>query len=239
MEEEKNNVLQPESDTTDEIKKDAEGDSFQPNPAPEPHSQPQGSIPHQPEETEEPENDEEDNNNGEDKKPAKEPDKPEEPKSNDTEEEKLCGNNTPPSNSNEVDWEGVKNQIDTYKETIEGKKCCCMIGHIILIAACLVMVGLITRAFICNCENILTNNRAGILLFGLFLLLILSAGMLIYHLVKSKKKYYSALNRLELLKTRIILKKDKTTYLIDIDRELQLIARILESTPNHDNYLNQ
>lgn len=233
MEDEQNTVELPESNTSDKIKKADEGGTHAPNPEPEPLSQQPCPIPPQQEEIEETENDEEDKN------PAKEPDKPEEPKSNDTEEEKLCGNNTPPSNSNKVDWEGVKNQIDTYKETIEGKKCCCMIGHIILIAACLVMVGLITRAFICNCENILTNNRAGILLFGLFLLLILFAGMLIYHLVKSTRKYYSALNRLELLKTRIILKKDKTTYLTDIDRELQLIARILESTPNHDNYLNQ
>lgn len=159
--------------------------------------------------------------------------KPAEPTINDPDGKDAnngAGNNTPSTDNDEAYWKAVEADIDKYQETIETKKCYCMISHIILIAACLVLVGLIIRAFVCDCENITNNNHASILFFGLFVLLLLTAGGLVYHFMRSNNKYDSVLNRLEILKTRIGLKKDKSTYLTDIDRELQLVARILESS---------
>lgn len=128
-----------------------------------------------------------------------------------------------------INWEEVDQRIDSYKSTIEGKKCCSIILHIIGIILCLVGIGLITKAIYCDCEDVTQNTYALVLLFGLFVILLVTVVFLSYFMVKANRRYCSALIRLEILVTRMNLKKDETTIISDIDHEFQLIARILES----------
>lgn len=130
----------------------------------------------------------------------------------------------------EDDVDGLKNPIEKFRDNIKERKWWCLFFYGLLIVACLVGVGLITRAFICDCENVTTNKYASVLLYALLFLLIVVAGVLVYFQAKTNRKYNAALNRLELLLTRMSIKKEQTTVFANIDRELQLIARILESS---------
>lgn len=112
----------------------------------------------------------------------------------------------------EVDVDGLKNPIEKFRDSIKERKWCCFFFYGLLIVACLVGVGLITRAFICDCENVTTNKYASVLLYALLFLLIVVAGALVYFQAKTNRKYNAALNRLELLLTRMSIKKDRTTF---------------------------
>lgn len=141
----------------------------------------------------------------------------------------VKGNDTPAKEEKEVDWDGLKKNVESCQNKIETKKRWSNFVYGVLIITCLVAICLITRAFICDCENITTNKYASILLYGLLFVLIVVTGCLSYILAKSYRKYNAALSRLELLVTRMLIKKDQSTVFANIDRELQLVARILES----------
>lgn len=138
-------------------------------------------------------------------------------------------NDTHAKEDKKVDWDGLKKTVEACQNKIETKKRWSNFVYGVLIIACLVVIGLITRAFICDCENVTTNKYASFLLYGLLFVLIVVTGCLSYILAKSYRKYNTVLSRLELLVTRMLIKKDKSTVFADIDRELQLVARILES----------
>ena len=141
----------------------------------------------------------------------------------------VKGNDTPAKEEKEVDWDGLKKTVKACQNKIETKKRWSNFVYGVLIIVCLVVICLITRAFICDCENVTTNKYASFLLYGLLFVLIVVTGCLSYILAKSYRKYNTVLSRLELLVTRMLIKKDKSTVFADIDRELQLVARILES----------
>lgn len=138
----------------------------------------------------------------------------------------------PPKNDG-IDLSKLILEVEKYKKEKEEKRNKCVGWKLFLIVVCLIGVVCITRAFICDCEKITENVYAIVILYGLLALFIIGALLLSYLLVSCKRRYDLAINRLELLVTRLKIKNDnknKSTIISDIDRELQLIARILETT---------
>lgn len=136
-----------------------------------------------------------------------------------------------PSENDGIDLSKLSQEVESYKKGIEEKRKNSVGWKRFLILICLIGVVCITRAFICDCENITENVYAIVILCGLLILLIIGATLLSFLLVSYKRRYDLAINRLELLITRLKLKneeKNKSTIISDIDRELQLVARIME-----------
>lgn len=141
-----------------------------------------------------------------------------------------------PSENDCIDLSKLSQEVESYKKGIEKKRKNSVGWKLFLIVVCLIGVVCITRAFICDCEKITENVYAIVILYGLLILLIIGAALLSYLLVSCKHRYDLAINRLELLISRLKIKNDnknKSTIISDIDRELQLIARIYEHTNNN------
>lgn len=141
-----------------------------------------------------------------------------------------------PSENHCIDLSKLSQEVESYKKGIEKKRKNSIGWKRFLILICLIGVVCITRAIVCDCEKITEKVYAIVILYGLLVLLITGVALLSYLLVSYKHRYDLAINRLELLITRLKLKNDaknKSTIISDIDRELQLIAKIMESK-NHE-----
>lgn len=120
------------------------------------------------------------------------------------------------------------NPFSDYLTRIKKKKCGFAIWHIIFVLLCLAGVCVITRAIVCDCDNVTQNIYALVLMCTLWLLLIVVAVVFTYLIIRSNCRYNAAISRLEILETRLKVNEGKQNSIADIDRELQLIARILE-----------
>lgn len=121
------------------------------------------------------------------------------------------------------------NPVTDYLNYVKKKKCGSVFWHIIIVLLCLAGVYLITRAIVCDCENVTQNIFALVLMYMLWLLLIIMAMVFTCLIIRSNSRYNMAINRLELLKTRLKVNESMQNIIADVDRELQLIARILET----------
>lgn len=103
--------------------------------------------------------------------------------------------------------------------------------RLIVVALCITCIAFITGVLLGWRVNYKVNEAIyGILLLFFILLLILVAGYVCYRMVVSCSRYRCALARLDLLMTRLQINKEKGTVQSNIDHELQLVARILETS---------
>lgn len=121
------------------------------------------------------------------------------------------------------------NPVGGFLTCVKKKKRRFAFWHIIITLLCVIGVYLITRAIVCDCEKVTQNVYAMVLLCALWFLLLVVATVFTYLIIKSNSRYNAAINRLEILKVRLMLNEGNANSITDIDRELQLVARILET----------
>lgn len=119
--------------------------------------------------------------------------------------------------------------ITSYQKKIKRGKLWRVISLFLLLTACLSGVVAMTLVIIGVLGNVDKNIFAIILLYGLILILIAVIACISYGLVTSCQRYNNAINRLNSLITRYDIMNDNTRDNSNLDRDLQLISRLLES----------
>lgn len=152
--------------------------------------------------------------------------KPEDKKDKEQEEDKR----------NEIKADDVIKKLNDNKCTLYRDKCCNYIKHLFLILLCLGGV-IVLSLLMFGVLKVQLNTYSTILIYGLMLILVVAIVALSYMLTTSNRRYSAAIIRLDLLITRIGFKNNGSKMLTDVDRELQLITRILESSNEKSLYL--
>lgn len=118
--------------------------------------------------------------------------------------------------------------MTSYQKKIKRGKLWRVISFSLLLTVCLSGVVAMTLVIIGVLGNVDKNIFAIILLYGLILILIAVIAFLSYGLVTSCQHYNNAINRLNSLITRYDIMNDNTMVNSNLDRDLQLISRLLE-----------
>lgn len=125
--------------------------------------------------------------------------------------------------------------IKTFRRKLARRCFLWNILRFIVVALCVSCIAFITGVLLGWCDNYKVNEDVyGILLIFFILLLILVTGYVSYRMVESRSRYRCALTRIDLLMTRLQINKEKDTEISNIDHELQLVVRILETSTNND-----
>ena len=127
--------------------------------------------------------------------------------------------------------EEVIKKLKDHKYTWDCDRCCNTIKYLFLIVLCLGVVSVLTLVML-GVWEVQLNVYSTVLIYGLMLLLVIAMVVLSYMLTVSNRRYSAAISRLDLLITRIGFIDNNSKLLMDVDRELQLIARLLESSNN-------
>jgi hypothetical protein len=145
--------------------------------------------------------------------------------------ESKNGVNLEEDKGNGVKPDDVIKRLKNHKCTLDCDRCCNTIKYLFLILLCFGGVVVLTLVMFGVWEMQL-NVYSTVLIYGLMLLLIVATVVLSYMLTISNRRYSAAITRLDLLITRIVFMNNNSKLLMDVDRELQLIARLLESSNN-------
>ena len=112
----------------------------------------------------------------------------------------------------------------------------CRFVAVLLSAACMIVITFALMGWI---EKYKVEGVIGKVILLFFVVVLLAIALFIgYKMVIINNRYRCAITRTNTLLFRVRMDKDNGITRGEIDRELQLIARILESSPNHDKYLN-
>lgn len=141
------------------------------------------------------------------------------------------GVNPEEDKGNGVKPDDVIKRLKNHKCTLDCDRCCNTIKYLFLILLCFGGVVVLTLVMFGVWEMQL-NVYSTVLIYGLMLLLIVATVVLSYMLTISNQRYSAAITRIDLLITRIEFMNNNSKLLMDVDRELQLIARLLESSNN-------
>lgn len=166
----------------------------------------------------------------EEEQPTEEKHENEEPQAEEVSEGKKDANLEEGKGEGEKTDEIIK-KLKDHKCTLDCDKCCNCIKYLFLILLCLGGVTVLTLVMF-GVLGVQLNVYSKMLIYGLMLLLIAAIVVLSYMFTTSNRRYSAAINRLDLLITRIGLMDNKSKLFMDVDRELQLIARLLESSNN-------
>lgn len=123
----------------------------------------------------------------------------------------------------------IQEVIASYQKKIKHGKLWRVISFFMLMILCLSGVVAMTLVILGVWGNVGNNMFAIILLYGLILILIAVMTCLSYRLITSCLRYNNAINRLNSLITRYDIMNNKTMVNLNLDRDLQLISRLLES----------
>ena len=104
-----------------------------------------------------------------------------------------------------------------------------VISFSLLLTVCLSGVVVMTLVIMGVWGNVEIDMFVIILLYGLILILIAVMACLSYGFITSCQRYNNAINRLNSLITRYDIMNDNTMVNSNLDRDLQLISRLLES----------
>ena len=127
------------------------------------------------------------------------------------------------------DMKGKQEVITSYQKKIKRGKLWRVISLFLLLIACLSGVVAMTLVIMGVLGNVDNNMFAIILLYGLIIILIATMAYLSYGLVTSCQRYNNAISKLNALITRYNIMNDNTMANSNLDRDLQLISRLLES----------
>lgn len=123
----------------------------------------------------------------------------------------------------------IQEVIASYQKKIKHGKLWRVISFFMLMISCLSGVVAMTLVILGVWGNVGNNMFAIILLYGLILILIAVMTCLSYRFITSCLRYNNAINRLNSLITRYDIMNNKTIVNLNLDRDLQLISRLLES----------
>ncbi len=147
-----------------------------------------------------------------------------------TQTEELPEDEEPPlrdDKRDDIKKENVIEELCKYKSSLDCDKFCNILKFLVLILLSLSGIVLLVLVKF-GVWNVKMNRSTIVLIYGLILLFIVATIILSFMLTTSNRRYGSAINRLDLLITRIGFMKNESKMLLDVHRELQLIARILE-----------
>ena len=147
------------------------------------------------------------------------------------------GLKTPNSLAQNTDDKGKKmvKELKKYRRRLSWRCFRWNFLRFIVVALGIACIAIITGVLLGWCDNYKVNEEIhGILLLFFILLLIIVTGYVSYRMIESRSRYRCALTRLDLLMIRLQINKEKDTVLSNIDHELQLVARILETLNNKD-----
>lgn len=123
----------------------------------------------------------------------------------------------------------IQEVITSYQKKIKRGKLWRVISVFLLMIVCLSGVVAMTLVIMGVWGDVGQSKLVIILLYGLILILIAVMACLSYGLVTSCLRYNNAINRLNSLITRYDIMNNKTMVNLNLDRDLQLISRLLES----------
>lgn len=123
----------------------------------------------------------------------------------------------------------IQEVITSYQKKIKRGKLWRVISYYLFMTVCLSGIVAMTLVIMGIWGNVEKNMFAIILLYGLILILIAVIACLSYGLVTSCQHYNNAINRLNSLITRYNIMNDNMMVNSNLDRDLQLISRLLES----------
>lgn len=123
----------------------------------------------------------------------------------------------------------IQEVIASYQKKIKHGKLWRVISFFMLMILCLSGVVAMTLVILGVWGNVGNNMFAIILLYGLILILIAVMTCLSYGLITSCLRYNNAINKLNSLITRYDIMNNKTMVNLNLDRDLQIISRLLES----------
>lgn len=147
------------------------------------------------------------------------------------------GVNPEEDKGNGVKPDDVINRLKNHKCTLDCYRCCNTMKYVFLILLCFGGVAVLTLVMF-GVWEVQLNVYSTILIYGLMLLLIAAIVVLSYMLTTSNRRYSAAITRLDLLITRIGFMNNNSKLLMNVDRELQLIARILETNKDINKNIN-
>jgi ABC-type transport system involved in cytochrome bd biosynthesis fused ATPase/permease subunit len=127
------------------------------------------------------------------------------------------------------DMKGKQEVITSYQKKIKRGKLWRVISLFLLLTACLSGVVAMTLVIMGVWGTVKKDMPVIILLYGFILILIAVMACLSYWLVKSCQRYNNAISRLNALITRYNIMNDNAMVNSNLDRDLQLISRLLES----------
>lgn len=147
-------------------------------------------------------------------------------KKNDDEASKDNGHNKSQAEDIPANMEVVTKHIRGYKNNMRIKYYLVAIIRVVIILTCLAGVVAIL------CAISITKNKLSVKVLLVFLIVVLLAfsGFMVYRMIVVGRRYRAALDRLNLLDLRLKLKQDYDLSSSKLERELQIIARILESS---------
>lgn len=119
--------------------------------------------------------------------------------------------------------------MTSYQKKIKRGKLWRVISFSLLLTVCLSGVVVMTLVIMGVWGNVEIDMFVIILLYGLILILIAVMACLSYGFITSCQRYNNAINRLNSLITRYDIMNDNTMVNSNLDRDLQLISRLLES----------
>lgn len=123
----------------------------------------------------------------------------------------------------------IQEVIASYQKKIKHGKLWRVISLFLLMIVCLSGVLAMTLVIMGVWGDVGQSKLVIILLYGLILILIAVMACLSYGLITSCLRYNNAINRLNSLITRYDIMNNKTMVNLNLDRDLQLISRLLES----------
>ena len=123
----------------------------------------------------------------------------------------------------------IQEVITSYQKKIKRGKLWRVISLFLLMIVCLSGVVAMTLVIMGVWGDVGQSKLVIILLYGLILILIAVMACLSYGLITSCLRYNNAINRLNSLITRYDIMNNKTMVNLNLDRDLQLISRLLES----------
>lgn len=164
----------------------------------------------------------------EEAQPAEEKNDARKPQNN-VEPESKNSLNLKEGKGNKITHEDIIKKLNGQKCALDCDRCCNTIKYLFLIVLCLGGISVLTLVLL-DVWEVQLNVYSSVLIYGLILLLVMTTVVLSYMLTVSNRRYSAAIFRLDLLITRIGFMENNSKLLADVDRELQLIARLLESS---------
>lgn len=119
--------------------------------------------------------------------------------------------------------------VEVYRQKISCKLTCYIIIRVAIVVLCLVCAGFLTYYVGGFSKQVQINTFGEILMVGFIALAIILAGFIIYRMPLNCRRFQTVLVRLDALILRDKMAKQGGDPVTNLDRELQMIVRILES----------
>lgn len=124
----------------------------------------------------------------------------------------------------------MEQQISEYRRKIRNQRNWGIVFRVFALLLCVSVFAFAITMIAGWCDQLkVEDNFSKVIIIIMMVILLLVATIVGYGLPKNRRKYNAALARLDLLILRLKINEDMNMSMADINRELQLIARILET----------